>query len=269
MYSSSSLLAKDTRELVLRLAHKHNTSHIGGSLSVVDILSVLYTDIMKINSSYPNSKKRDRLFFSKGHACMALYSILHLQGFFKKFNLLNEFSKDGSLFTSHVNQLLPGIELSTGSLGNAAGYACGVALSAKRKNLNYHSFVILSDGELNEGSNWEAFIFASHHQLNNLTFIVDCNKIQSFGTTEEVLNLEPLEEKFKSFNYNVFRIDGHNHKKLKQKLLLSKKSKNFSNIIICDTIKGRGVSFMENKLLWHYKSPDHDELFQALKEIKS
>lgn len=269
MIEDSKILSIKARNLILTLSYQNKTSHVGSSLSVVDILAVLYSYILKITPSTVNNKNRDRLYFSKGHACLALYSILHLQGFFKKINLLQDFSKNGSLFTSHVNDLLPGIEISTGSLGNAAGFACGVSYSAKLNNSNFCSYVILSDGELDEGSNWESFLFAGHHKLDNLIFIIDSNKIQSFGNTRDVIDTEPLVEKFHSFNFHVSRVDGHNHNLLLKEIKKLKLKKNKPKVLICDTVKGKGVSFMENKLLWHYKSPDEEEYKRAIKEINS
>ncbi|MEP7108126.1 MAG: 1-deoxy-D-xylulose-5-phosphate synthase N-terminal domain-containing protein, partial [Ferruginibacter sp.] len=172
------------RKKIVTLAHKNKVSHIGGALSVTDLLAVLYSRILKYDVNNPLFSERDRLFYSKGHACLALYAVLYEMGFYSS-EALNTFTGNGSYFTSHVNHKVPGIELSTGSLGHALSVSCGVALAGKRKKADWHVYTILSDGELDEGSNWEALLFAPHHQLNNLTVIVDYNKIQSFGSVEK------------------------------------------------------------------------------------
>ncbi|MFM2360974.1 MAG: hypothetical protein RLY16_2967, partial [Bacteroidota bacterium] len=181
-------LAQKVAKQIIQLAHDNKASHIGGALSIVDVLAVLYGKILHYNIDNPNDETRDRLFYSKGHACTVLYTLLHEVGFYDE-AALNTFTKNGSYFTSHVNHKIPGIELSTGSLGHALNVACGVALAGKRKQTNWQVYTIVSDGELDEGSNWEAILFAPHHQLNNLTLIVDYNKIQSFGDVKDVLNL--------------------------------------------------------------------------------
>lgn len=263
-------LAKRIRLLSLKVAYEKKVSHIGGSFSITDILSVLYSGILSVDPNDANNSKRDRLFYSKGHACLALYSTLHLSGFFEGLDFLNDFIKDGSYFTSHINHKIPGIEISTGSLGHAFGVSAGVALAAKKQNKNYNIFTILSDGELGEGSNWEAFLFAAHHKLDNLTVIIDFNKIQSFGFVSEVLAIDSLSDKMLAFNFEVYEVDGHNHEDLHKVLFQSKQSRNNKpKVIIANTVKGKGVSFMENNLLWHYKSPDKNEYDQAILELNN
>jgi transketolase len=164
---------------------------------------------------------------------------------------------------------VPGIELSTGSLGHALSVSCGIALGAKRKAETFHTYCLVSDGELNEGSNWEAILFAPHHKLTNLTLIVDYNKIQSFGNVDDILRLEPLADKFAAFGWSVLEIDGHDHEQIYAALRDARSYKDMPTVIIAHTIKGKGVSFMENKLLWHYKSPSADEFQTAIKEIQS
>ena len=260
--------ARDIRVLSLKLCFTKKTSHIGGAFSVTDILAVLYGGVLNISHETLNNSMRDRLFYSKGHSCTALYAALGIKGFFGNVNLLDKFTQNGDYFTSHVNHRLPGIELSTGSLGHALGVACGSALAGIRKKMNYDVVAILSDGELDEGSNWEAILFAAHNQLENLTIIIDYNKIQSFGRVEEVIALEPLVDKFKAFNWDVLEMDGHNLSDLQ--LTLSKKKKERGGqpkCIIAHTIKGKGVVFMENKLLWHYRSPSESEFKLALQEL--
>jgi transketolase len=262
---SSKTIANWSAKKVIRLAHDNKVSHVGGALSIVDVLSVLYGKIIKFDPATPDSPNRDRLFYSKGHACTALYAVLCYAGFYTESDL-EAFTKDGSHFTSHVNHKVPGVELSTGSLGHALNVACGVALAGKRKKEAWNVYTILSDGELNEGSNWEAILFAPHHQLDNLTIIIDYNKIQSFGSIKEVLDLEPLADKFNSFGWQVIEIDGHSHQAIEE-AMLQKSTK--PKCIIAHTIKGKGVPFMENDLAWHYKSPSTDQLNQALKALEN
>jgi transketolase len=263
----SRMLAFNLSKRVLQLAYKNRASHIGGALSVKDILSVLYAQVLNYNTANPKEATRDRLFYSKGHACLSLYTILSEVGFYSLVDL-ETFTSNGSYFTSHVNSKIPGIELSTGSLGHALSVACGVALAGKRNNHTYKVYAILSDGELDEGSNWEAILFAAHHKLDNLTIIVDYNKIQSFGTVHEVLNLEPLADKFKSFGCKAIEVDGHNHESLSSVLNKDNITANIPTVIIAHTVKGKGVAFMENELAWHYKSPDDAQLAEGLKLLE-
>ena len=259
-------ISKDIRIKCLQLCHKYKASHLGGSFSIADILSVLYFNFLKTKTSDPQWVDRDRVFYSKGHACTALYSVLELKGFFT--GLLDKFTENDSEFTSHVNSKVPGVELSTGSLGHALSVACGTALALKIDTKAAKTICIVSDGELNEGSNWEAILFAPHHKLNNLLLIVDYNKIQSFGTTEEVLDLNSLPDKFEAFNWNVIEINGHDHNEILQSLKQFESVQNeLPTVIVAHTIKGKSVTFMENSLPWHYKSPNDQQLEQAIREI--
>lgn len=264
---ASKKLALNAAREIVTLAYENKASHIGGALSVVDILSVLYSSVLSYNSSDIADENRDRLFYSKGHACTALYAVLHQVGYFSE-DYLQTFTKDGSFLTSHVNSKVPGVELSTGSLGHALSVACGVALAGRKKNKNWRVFAILSDGELDEGSNWEAFLFAPHHKLNNLTVIVDYNKVQSFGNTNEVLQLEPLAEKFESFGWDTVEVNGHDHDELYNALSQSDTSSGKPRMIIAHTIKGKAVPFMEGELAWHYKSPTEEQWKQALDHLE-
>lgn len=257
-------LAWMIRQKCLELSFKKKSSHLGGSLSIADVLAVLYGDVMKVNPKDPSWEERDRLFYSKGHACMALYSCLEAMGFYT--HLVEKFTTDGEVFTSHINHKVPGVELSTGSLGHALSVATGVALAGKKKKKDWRAFCIVSDGELDEGSNWEAILLAPHLKLDNLVLIVDYNKIQSFGMTNDVVNLEPLPAKFDAFNWNVYQVDGHNFEEISQ--VLSNRYQNEKpTVVIAHTIKGKGVSFMENSLEWHYKSPSEEQYQKALKEL--
>lgn len=261
--------ARQVRLRVLELCNSKRTSHIGGAFSVADILAVLYGGILNIRSDAPDAPDRDRLFYSKGHACTALYAMLELRGFFRGRDLLNEFTENGSYFTSHINHRLPGVELSTGSLGHALGVACGSALACMRRNQQNNVFAILSDGELDEGSNWEAILFAAHNRLDNLSVIIDYNKIQSFGTVRDVMNLEPLTEKFRAFNWDVEEVDGHSVEALEEVFLRLKSNRTGRpKCVIAHTIKGKGVSFMENELAWHYRSPSDADVLKAREELE-
>jgi len=259
-------LVKNSKLKCLKLVHEANTSHIGGAFSIADVLAVLYSDVLKYNVADTAWIGRDRLFYSKGHACTILYATLQECGFFSQ-EILDSFSKDGSYLTSHINHKVPGIELSTGSLGHAMSVACGVALACKLKKQTWKTYCIVSDGELDEGSNWEAIMFAAHHELSNFTLIIDYNKVQSFGNTKEVMNLDPLKAKFEAFNFNTLEIDGHNHDEILKSLNYNNNSHK-PKVIIANTIKGKGVNFMEHQLAWHYKSPNKEQYEEAKKQIK-
>lgn len=264
--SPSAALARRIRLTCLRMCHQKRASHLGGAFSVADVLAVLYQDILAVDPAAPRAPQRDRLFYSKGHACTALYAVLAERGFYPQ-AALDTFTDDGSAFTSHVNHKVPGVELSTGSLGHALSVAAGVALAGKRRQADWHTYAIVSDGELDEGSNWEAILFAPHHKLDNLTLIVDYNKIQSFGTTAEVLNLDPLAAKFEAFGWETLEVDGHDHAALAQALAKTGRAGK-PRVVIAHTVKGKGVSFMENQLAWHYKSPDAAQYDAARKELE-
>jgi transketolase len=267
MYSleKTIILSQNIRKLTLEMVYKAKASHIGGALSMADLLAVLYSNILKIDPHNPNWEQRDRFLLSKGHACTSLYATLALSDFFP-ISLLNEYGTDGTLLLSHTSSQIPGIELSTGSLGHALPVGCGLALAAKRKEKDYNTYVLISDGELDEGSNWESILFAPQHKLDNLILIVDYNKIQSLGTVEEVISLESLSKKFEAFNWEVFEIDGHNHNQI-YKVLSSLHKNAKPKVVIAHTVKGKGIDFMENKLLWHYKSPSDHEFNDGINQL--
>ena len=263
--ASTTALARRIRLQCLHMCHTKRASHLGGAFSVADVLAVLYGGLMTADPAQPKSPDRDRLFYSKGHACTALYATLAETGYYDRATL-DTFTDNGSDFTSHVNHKVPGVELSTGSLGHALSVAAGVALAGKRRKAAWHTYAIVSDGELDEGSNWEAILFAPHHRLDNLTLVVDYNKIQSFGNTADVLNLDPLADKFKAFNWETIEVDGHDHAALAA--ALSKQGRaGKPRVVIAHTVKGKGVSFMENQLAWHYKSPDAAQFAAARAEL--
>jgi transketolase len=261
--------ARDARILSLNMVVSAKASHIGSALSIIDILAVLYNGILKIFPNEAKNVNRDILIMSKGHACVSLYATLGLKGFFD-LRELETYGLDGSNFMNHVSHKVSGVEFSTGSLGHGLPYATGIALGKKIKNKNNRVFVIVGDGELDEGSNWEALLFASHHKLDNLTIVVDYNNLQSLTTVKETLNLEPLVCKFEAFGCNVFTVDGHDHTELYDVFKNSlKKTNGKPTVVIANTIKGKGVSYMENKVKWHYSTPNQAELVQALNEIEN
>mgnify|MGYP006079660783 FL=1 len=262
---NSILLSKKIRKISLEMVHNSNASHIGSALSMVDILAVLYNDILKFDSNNSKWEGRDKLILSKGHSCVALYAVLGLKNFFD-IELLKTYGKNGSDFMNHISHKVPGVEFSTGSLGHGLPYAVGIALGNKLKKIDSKVYVILGDGEVAEGSNWEALLFASHNKLDNLVVIVDNNNLQSLTTVDDTLSLEPYDKKFLSFGCNVVKVDGHDHKQLNKVFSLNNLNLK-PNVVIAKTIKGKGVSYMENEVKWHYKSPNTEELSTAIKEI--
>jgi len=260
--------ARQIRELALRMVHTANASHIGGVLSMADVLAVLYTDTMRLSPQAPMWSERDRLILSKGHCCTGVYASLALRGFFPVENL-KDYGKDGSTLMAHISHKVPGVEFSTGSLGHGLPFGCGKALAAKRMGREWRTFVIVSDGELDEGSNWEAILFAPHHRLDNLVLIVDYNKIQSLGSVAETLELHPLAEKFRAFRWSVREIDGHDHDAIQAALRIVPWDVGRPSCLITNTIKGKGVHYMENNLRWHYSAPKADQLDEALRDLNT
>jgi len=262
-------VATRVRRRVLTMIHNSKSSHIGSSFSSVDLLVVLYNGVLRIDSARPDWPDRDRFVLSKGHGCAALYAVLAERGFFP-LEWLDTFYQNGSRLPGHATHTyLPGVEVSTGSLGHGLSIACGMALAAKRDGKSYRVFALLSDGECDEGSTWEAVLFASHHRLDNLIAIVDYNKIQSLGRVEEVINLEPFAEKWRSFGWAVREIDGHDILEIENTLTQVPFEAGRPSCVIAHTVKGKGVSFMEDKLLWHYRSPQGEEYEAALAELEA
>jgi transketolase len=266
MVISSKDLATNIRVNSLNMVARAKASHIGSALSIADLIAVLYSLIMRGDPNDPLSQTRDRFILSKGHACVAVYSALADMGYFPHAEL-ETYGANYSNLMNHISHKVPGVEFSTGSLGHGLPFAVGKALFAKRSKSNWNVYVILSDGELNEGSNWESLMFASHHCLDNLTIIIDCNGLQSLTTTKETLDMGSLLDKFHAFGSQVFDIDGHNHEQIYQSLSSPSYAK--PKVVIARTVKGKGVSFMENKVMWHYNAPNHDQLMAALKEVGS
>lgn len=263
-------LAKRIRQHVVRMTHRARSSHVGTSLSMADLLAVLYGGILRVKPDQPDWPDRDRFILSKGHGAAGAYAALAERGFFPVQQALETYCQDGSALAGHVTHTgVPGVDASTGSLGHGLSIACGMALVGKRDGRPYRVFALLSDGECDEGSTWEAVLFAPHHHLDNLVAIVDYNKIQSLGRVSEVLDLEPLGEKWRSFGWSVREIDGHDVEQIHWALRAVPFEPGRPSCIIAHTVKGKGVSFMEDKLAWHYQPPNDQELGQALAELEA
>lgn len=262
-------LAHRIRCRTLLMIHRAKSSHIGGNYSATELLAVLYGKILNIDPRRPDWPDRDRFILSKGHSCAALYVVLAERGFIPQ-DRLETFYQNGSFLPGHVTRTdVPGVEVSTGSLGHGLSIATGMALAGKRDGKAYRNFVLLSDGECDEGSTWEAILFAPQHKLDNLIAIVDYNKIQSLGAVKEVIDLDPLAEKWRSFGWSVREIDGHNLSEIEDTLSNIPFEEERPSCVIAHTIKGKGISFMEDKLLWHYRSPQDDEFEAAMAELKA
>jgi transketolase len=262
----STILARSIRKRALEMVARAKASHIGSALSIADIIAVLYSSVLKYDSANPQCSYRDRFILSKGHACVAVYAALAEVGFIKIDDLLT-YGEDFSNMMNHISHKVPGVEFSTGSLGHGLPFGTGKALAAKRLGLGWRTFVLLSDGELGEGSNWEALMFAGHHKLDNLIAIIDYNKLQSLTTVENTLDIEPLGDKFRAFGWSVREVDGHDCGALKEAFGSIPWTVQKPSIIIANTVKGKGVRWMENKVEWHYKTPSSEQLQIALNEL--
>jgi transketolase len=260
-------LAMRIRRHVVQMTHRAKASHVGTSLSMADLLAVLYGAILHVDPSHFESPSRDRFVLSKGHGCAGLYAVLAERGFFPLARLA-EFYQDGTSMAGHVTHSgIPGVEVSTGALGHGLSIACGMALAGRRDRRPYRVFALLSDGECDEGAIWEAALFAAHHRLDNLVAIVDYNKIQSLGAVKDVLDLEPLGQKWEAFGWAVREIDGHDIEEIFRILSAIPVAPGRPSCVVAHTVKGKGVSFMENQLLWHYRPPDASEVARALSEL--
>lgn len=260
-------LARKIRIESLRMVHRGRASHIGSALSMTDIIAVLFGAVMKLDPTQPKWGSRDRFILSKGHACVAIYAALAETGFFDKSDL-DTYAADHSIFMTHISHKVPGVEFSTGSLGHGLPFATGKALAAKKQGMHWRTFVVLGDGELGEGSNWEAAMFASYHKLDNLIAIIDYNKLQSLTTVANTLEIEPLSLKFSAFGWCAREIDGHDHVALADALNSTPWEPGKPSVLVAHTIKGKGVSFMENSVKWHYSNPTDEQLAAALLELK-
>jgi transketolase len=256
-------LALSARHTIIDMTSAANASHVGSALSVVDILSSLYTGTARITPENLEAEDRDIVILSKGHAASALYTVLALQGFFST-DWLNEYCQDDAPLGGHVTSKgVPGVELSTGSLGHGLPYGVGIALVRKMTGISGRVFVVMSDGECDEGTTWESAMIANHHKLDNLIVIVDRNRIQSLTFTEETLKLEPFADKWEAFGWETRVVNGHNYGALNEACRLS----NNPVCVIAETTKGKGVDFMENSVLWHYKSPGEADVAKAFFQL--
>ena len=261
-------MADHIRRHAVDMTHNGKSSHVASILSMADIMAVLYGSVLRLDPSNPKHPDRDRFILSKGHAGAGVYASLAERGFFD-ISLLNQHYQNGSIFSGHVSHKgVPGVEFSTGSLGHGLSVGAGMALSAKRRGYDHDVYVVLSDGECDEGSNWEAILFATHHGLGNLTVTVDYNKIQSLKLVSDTLGLEPFADKWVAFGWHVQSVDGHDHDALKAAYATARTFPDQPSVVIANTIKGNGVSFMENNVLWHYRTPQGEEYEAAVAELE-
>ncbi|MFP3257753.1 MAG: transketolase [Candidatus Nanopusillus acidilobi] len=268
---SNEILKEISKQIRIKLLYMHaksGESHIGSALSIVDILVVLYYEILNIDPKDPFNPDRDRLILSKGHAASALYAVLAKRGFFDE-KILESFAENGSKISVHPERFsVPGIEASTGSLGHGLPIGVGIALTAKKDKKNFKTYVILSDGECEEGSNWEAAISAARFKLDNLIAIVDKNKLQAYERTDNIQNLSLLRKKWEAFGWAVAEVDGHNFKDLYNVFVKVPLVKDKPSLIIAETVKGKGFKDMEDKLEWHYKSPKIEDLDKYIRSME-
>lgn len=260
-------ISKEIRKKIIKMKYESQEGHIGSALSCADILTVLYFKTLNVDPKNPSDENRDRFILSKGHAASALYAVLAEKGFFPE-KILEEYCKNGSKVAGHPTKgSILGVEASTGALGHGLPMAAGIALAGKKDNKNYKVFVLLSDGECDEGTTWESALFASHQKLDNLTVIIDYNKWQAFGRTSEVLNLEPLAEKWQAFGWQAKEVDGHNFEELEKALSSVASEKEKPSVVICHTIKCKGIPFLEDKLESHYHHLTKEDFENSLKEL--
>jgi len=262
-------ISKDLRKDILDISYKSKAHHIGSEFSCIDVLCSLYYNFINYNPENYKKKSSDTFILSKGHAALALYVILSKNKFFSKKELVNNFLVDGGKLGGHPDRLsMPGIEINSGSLGHCLSVGAGISISAKNSNLNKKVYVLLGDGELNEGMIWEAVLFSAQNNLNNLIAIVDLNNMQGLGNTKNIINLHPLDKKFESFGWKTQKVDGHNFNQLNQAFKNAKKEGSKPSVIIANTIKGKGVKSMENKLSSHYETLTKERYDQTLLELK-
>lgn len=260
-------IARNIRRDIVTMIHSSKSGHPGGSLSAVEILTSLYFDEMNVDSRNPKMEDRDRFVLSKGHAAPVLYSTLAEKGYFDK-SELNSLRKIGAMLQGHPDMKgIPGVEMSTGSLGQGFSVACGMAMASKLDNAPWRVYTLLGDGEIQEGIVWEAAMSAAHYKLDNLVAFLDYNGLQIDGEVEKVMNVDPAMDKFKSFGWNVIEIDGHDFDQIFAALDMAKETVGKPTMIIAKTVKGKGVSFMENNAGWHGTAPSDSDLEKALQEL--
>jgi len=254
---------------IVTMVKDASVGHIGGSLSVTDILVALYFKVLNIDPKNPDWENRDRLVLSKGHGATAIYSVLAERGFFPA-KELETFGIIDSKFQVHPDKTkVPGIEASTGALGQGLSVAAGMALAARLDNKDYHTYAILGDGEIQEGQIWEAAMFSAHYKLDNLTAILDYNNVQLMGDVSDIMGIGPVDLKWESFGWNVIETDGHDFEKILESMDRARNTKGGPTIIIADTTKGKGVSFMQDTCAWHGNVPSDNEYEKAIKELKN
>lgn len=258
--------ATEIRRLVLLESRRAGVGHIGSSLSIADMIGLLYSSVLNI--SEPGDPERDRFILSKGHAVLAVYAALHLKGFITR-DELGTFCNDGTSLCGHPEIGVPGIDFATGSLGMGLSFGVGCAVAARKTNSSRKTFVLVSDAELNEGSLWESVLFAGHHKLSNLVVLVDQNGQQALGYTKEVMDTSSVENKFKAFNWDVHVVDGHDCTQMRDTTDKLDFQSGAPHVLVCRTTFGKGVSFMHNKIEWHYLPMTEEQYEQAMTEINS
>jgi transketolase len=260
--------AKEIRRGIIEAVYSNQSGHPGGSLSIADIMTVLYFNELNINENKPKMDERDRLVLSKGHCAPALYSALANRGFFE-IQKLKTFRHIDSILQGHPDmKKIPGVDMTTGSLGQGLSCANGMAIAGKLDKKNYRVYCILGDGEIEEGQIWEAAMAANKYKLDNLCVIIDNNNLQIDGTIEEVMTSYPIDDKFKSFGFEIIKIDGHNIDEIMKAFEVARTIKGKPTCIIAKTVKGKGVSYMENNVGWHGKAPNKEQYIQAMEELK-
>lgn len=263
-------ISKLSRLSCLSMIHKSRAAHLGSSLSVIDILSVIFGYSAKVDKTFPDHISSDQVLISKGHAAAGSYAVLAHAGFFDT-EILDTYCEDGSLLSGHVTYgKVPGVPFSTGSLGHGLPLGIGLAYARKEEKNPPMVYVIMSDGECDEGTTWESALIANHLELHNLVVVIDRNHLQSFGSTESTIKLEPFARKWDSFGWNVYELNGHDHKAIADTIELIKTNLNGKpSVLICETTKGKGVSFMENQVIWHYRPPTDEQFIAAKHELES
>ncbi len=261
------VMAYELRKDVVDMIVAGKGGHIGGDMSMMDVLVTLYFKVMNISPENQNDPNRDRFVLSKGHSVEALYAVLAKKGFFPIEKVIAEFSKFGSPFIGHPNNKLPGIEMNSGSLGHGLPVAVGMALAGKLDRASYRVYTVMGDGELAEGSVWEGAMSASHYKLDNLCAVVDRNRLQISGTTEEVMHQDDLQSRFEAFGWNVIQVDGHDYDALEAAFVLAASTKGKPTLLIANTIKGYGSALMENKAGWHHHLPNEEEYRQIVADL--
>lgn len=259
----------ELRRDIIEMMYQSKAGHVGGDLSVIDILTTLYFDVMNVSPDRKDDPDRDRFLLSKGHCADALYCVLGEKGYYDKKEAIETFSKFGSRFIGHPNTEVPGIEMNSGSLGHGISVGVGMALAARANHQDYRIYVVLGDGEMAEGSNYEGMMAAGHYKLDNLCATVDLNRLQISGTTEEVMDSASLADKFRDFGWNVIEVsDGNNCAQLQEAYRKAKEFKGKPSAVIAHTVKGKGVSFMENQAVWHHGVMTQEQYHQAVKELE-